>query len=117
MLVVALVISTQTARIRAQAANAIDREARTKALYRLSRGCRRSPADHAARTAAEPGRGGVETPVVIFLLTKARSHSGGAPPISCWFRAQKRPPRSGFSITAQGGEADGCVSEEAAYIP
>jgi len=37
MLVVALVISAQTSRIRAQALRAVDRESRTKALYRLSR--------------------------------------------------------------------------------
>jgi two-component system sensor histidine kinase KdpD len=37
MLAVALVISAQTSRIRAQAASAVDRESRTKALYRLSR--------------------------------------------------------------------------------
>ena len=37
MLVVALVISTQTARIRANVLHAMDREARTQALYRLSR--------------------------------------------------------------------------------
>ena len=37
MLVVALVISTQTARIRKQAADAIIREARSQTLYRLSR--------------------------------------------------------------------------------
>ncbi len=37
MLVVALVISAQTSRIRAQAVRAVDRESRTKALYRLSR--------------------------------------------------------------------------------
>lgn len=36
MLVVALVISTQTARIRTQAAGAIGREARTQTLYRLA---------------------------------------------------------------------------------
>ncbi len=37
MLVVALVISAQTSRIRAQAVRAVERESRTKALYRLSR--------------------------------------------------------------------------------
>ncbi len=37
MLAVALVISAQTSRIRAQAASAVDRESRTQALYRLSR--------------------------------------------------------------------------------
>src|SRR5258708_3780901 len=37
MLVVALVISAQTARIRAHAASAVERESRTQALYRLSR--------------------------------------------------------------------------------
>src|SRR6202163_2590112 len=36
MLVVALVISTQTARLREHAANAAAREARTEALYHLS---------------------------------------------------------------------------------
>ncbi|MEO8051433.1 MAG: DUF4118 domain-containing protein, partial [Acidobacteriota bacterium] len=37
MLAVALVISAQTSRIRAQIVSAVDRESRTQALYRLSR--------------------------------------------------------------------------------
>jgi two-component system, OmpR family, sensor histidine kinase KdpD len=73
MLVVALVISTQTARIRSQAAHAIDREARTKALYRLSRRLSaQTRVFDAARTAAELAEEVFETPVVIFLPDKGK---------------------------------------------
>jgi K+-sensing histidine kinase KdpD len=37
MLVIAVVIGTQTIRSRLQAAHAVDRESRTQALYRLAR--------------------------------------------------------------------------------
>jgi two-component system sensor histidine kinase KdpD len=68
MLVVALVISTQTARIRAQASSAIDREARTKALYRLSRRLStQTRVFDAARAAAELAEEVFETRVIIFL--------------------------------------------------
>jgi len=73
MLVVALVISTQTARIRAQAANAIDREGRTNALYRLSRRLSaQTRVFDAARTAAELAEEVFETPVFIFLPDKGK---------------------------------------------
>ncbi len=68
MLVVALVISTQTARIRKQAANAADREARTGTLYRLSRSLAgQTRVFDVARTAAECAEEVFRTPVVIFL--------------------------------------------------
>jgi two-component system sensor histidine kinase KdpD len=68
MLVVALVISTQTARIRTQAANAVEREARTETLYRLSRSLAgQTRVFEVARTAAECAEEVFQTPVVIFL--------------------------------------------------
>lgn len=68
MLVVALVISAQTARIRAHAANAVEREARTETLYRLSRRVAgQTRVFDVARTAAECAEEVFETPVVIFL--------------------------------------------------
>jgi two-component system sensor histidine kinase KdpD len=68
MLVVALVISTQTARIRMEAAHAVDREARTGALYRLSRGlAAQTRVFDAARTAAELAEEVFQAPVAIFL--------------------------------------------------
>lgn len=68
MLVVALVISAQTSRIRAQAVRAVDRESRTKALYRLSR--RLSTTTRvfdAALAAAEVAQEVFGAPVTIFL--------------------------------------------------
>ena len=68
MLVVALVISTQTARIRKQAAHAADREARTETLYRLSRSLAgQTRVFEMARTAAECAEEVFRAPVVIFL--------------------------------------------------
>ena len=68
MLVVALVISTQTARIREQAESAEDREARTETLYRLSRRVAgQTRVFDVARTAAECAEEVFQTPVVIFL--------------------------------------------------
>src|SRR5207302_7975660 len=68
MLVVALVISTQTARIRMQAANAVEREARTETLYRLSRSLAgQTRVFEVARIAAECAEEVFQTPVVIFL--------------------------------------------------
>jgi two-component system sensor histidine kinase KdpD len=68
MLVVALVISTQTSRIRMQAANAVEREARTETLYRLSRSLAgQTRVFDVARTAAECAEEVFQTPVVIFL--------------------------------------------------
>ena len=73
MLVVALVIGTQTARIRAQVAHALEREARTKALYRLSRRLSaQTRVFDAARTAAELAEEVFETRVVIFLPDQGR---------------------------------------------
>jgi two-component system sensor histidine kinase KdpD len=73
MLVVALVISTQTARIRRQAANAADREARTGALYRLSRSLAgQTRVFDVARTAAECAEEVFRMPVVIFLPDDGR---------------------------------------------
>ena len=73
MLVVALVISAQTSRIRAQAARAVDRESRTQALYRLSR--RLSTATRvfdAALAAAEVAEEVFGAPVTIFLPDDGR---------------------------------------------
>ena len=68
MLVVALVISAQTARIRAQALHATDREARTQALYRLSRALAgQTRVFETARAAAVLAQEVFETNVVIFL--------------------------------------------------
>jgi len=73
MLVVALVISAQTSRIRAQAVRAVDRESRTQALYRLSR--RLSTATRvfeAASAAAEVAAEVFSAPVTIFLPQDGR---------------------------------------------
>ncbi|MBV8843785.1 MAG: DUF4118 domain-containing protein [Bryobacterales bacterium] len=73
MLVVALVISTQTARIRANARHASDREARAQALYRLSR----TLAGHTrvfetARAAAELAGEVFNANAVIFLAEEGK---------------------------------------------
>jgi two-component system sensor histidine kinase KdpD len=68
MLVVAVTISTLTIRIRMQAAHAVDREARTQALYRLTKeltGHHR--AFDAARIATDITREVFGCPVVIFM--------------------------------------------------
>src|SRR5438045_9463385 len=68
MLVVALVISTQTARIRKQAADAIIRQSRSETLYRLSR--RLAGGNRVldmARIAAEHTAEVIHGIVVIFL--------------------------------------------------
>ena len=73
LLVVALVISAQTSRIRAQALRAVDRESRTQALYRLSR--RLSTATRvfdAALAAAEVAEEVFGAPVTIFLPEEGR---------------------------------------------
>src|ERR1700676_5280186 len=73
MLVVALVISAQTSRIRAQAVRALDRESRTKALYRLSR--RLSTTTRvfdAALAAADVAQAVFGAPVTIFLPEDGR---------------------------------------------
>ena len=73
MLVVALVISAQTSRIRAQAVRAVDRESRTQALYRLSR--RLSTTTRvfdAALAAAEVAHEVFGAPVTIFLPEDGR---------------------------------------------
>ena len=68
MLVVALVISTQTARIRKQAADAALREARTETLHRLSRHLAgETRLLDMARVAAEYASEVFHAPVVIFL--------------------------------------------------
>jgi two-component system sensor histidine kinase KdpD len=68
MLVVALVISTQTGRIREQAMQAEEREARTEALYRLSRLLAgETRVFEAARSAAELAEEIFHTRVIIFL--------------------------------------------------
>ena len=68
MLVVALVISTLTVRIRMQAAHAVDREARTEALYRLSsRLAAETRVFEAARAAAALAEEVFGARVVMFL--------------------------------------------------
>jgi len=68
MLVVALLISSLTVRIRMQAARAADREARTQALYRLSRGlAAKTRIFEVARTAAAVTQEVFGAKVVIFL--------------------------------------------------
>jgi two-component system sensor histidine kinase KdpD len=69
MLVVALVISTLTARIRANVSQAEDREARTQALYRLSRTLSgQTRVFETARAAAELASEVFDARFVIFLL-------------------------------------------------
>jgi len=73
MLAVALVISAQTARIRTQAARAVDRESRTQALYRLSRRlAAQTRVFDAAMTAAEVAEEVFGLPVTIFLPEDGR---------------------------------------------
>ena len=73
MLIVALVISSQTARIRSEAASAAERESTTKALYRLS--SRLAPHTRifdAAVTATEVAEEVFDAQVVIFLPDSGR---------------------------------------------
>ena len=73
MLVVALVISTQTARIRESVRAALERESRTQALYRLSRSVTgQTQVFDAARAAASLAQEVFGTPVVIFLPDAGR---------------------------------------------
>src|ERR1019366_1740709 len=73
MLAVALVISAQTSRIRAQAANAVDRESRTQALYRLSRRLSaQTRVFDAALAAAEVAEEVFGSRVTIFLPDEGR---------------------------------------------
>ena len=68
MLVVALVISTQTERIRIQIAHTMERDVRTRALYRLSRRlASQNRVFDAALAAAEVAEEVFGAPVVIFL--------------------------------------------------
>jgi two-component system sensor histidine kinase KdpD len=68
MLVVALVISTLTARIRANVSEAMDREARTQALYRLSRTLSgQTRVFETARAAADLAADIFQSRFVIFL--------------------------------------------------
>ena len=84
MLVVALVISAQTSRIRAQAASAVDRESRTEALYRLSRrlAAQTRVFDAALAAAKSPKKSSAPTSRSSFPRTAA-SPSANAPPTSC----------------------------------
>ncbi len=73
MLVVALVISTQTSRIRANARAALEREARTEALYRLSTNLAgQTRVFEAARAAAALAQEVFHTTVVILLPDDGR---------------------------------------------
>jgi two-component system sensor histidine kinase KdpD len=85
MLVVALVISTQTARIRENVLHAMDREARTQALYRLSSALAgQTRVFEIARAAAELAEEVLQTTVVIFLPDSGR--------ISFRKRTSEQPP-------------------------
>jgi two-component system sensor histidine kinase KdpD len=73
MLVVALVISTQTSRVRAQAAAALGREARTETLYRLSgRLADKNQVFELARAAADFAEETFGLSAVIFLPGEGR---------------------------------------------
>jgi len=73
MLAVALVIGTQTGKLREFARQATDREARTEALYRLSRSlAQETRVFEAARSGAEMAGEILHTPVVIFLTQDGR---------------------------------------------
>ncbi len=73
MLAVALVISAQTSRIRAQTVSAVDRESRTQALYRLSRRLSaKTRVFDAALAAAEVAEEVFGSPVTIFLPESGR---------------------------------------------
>ncbi len=73
MLIVALVISTQTARLREHAANAAVREARTEALYRLSsKLAGETRVFEAARAAADLAGEVFGARVVVFLPEDGR---------------------------------------------
>jgi two-component system sensor histidine kinase KdpD len=73
MLVVALVISTQTAGIRKQAADAVVREARSETLYNLSRRVAgQTRVSDVARMAAEYAEEVFQTKVAIFLPEEGR---------------------------------------------
>jgi two-component system, OmpR family, sensor histidine kinase KdpD len=73
MLVVALVVSTQTARIRGQAADAAARHGRSETLYRLSRRLAgQSRAFDVARVAAEYASEVFDREVTIFLPEDGR---------------------------------------------
>jgi two-component system sensor histidine kinase KdpD len=68
MLAVAMIISTLTVRIRMQAAHAVDREAQTQALYRLTRELTGEHRDfEAARIATEITREVFGSRVIVFL--------------------------------------------------
>ena len=73
MLAVALVIGTQTGKLREFASQATEREARTEALYRLSRSlAQETRVFDAARSGAEMATEILHTPVVIFLPQDGR---------------------------------------------
>jgi len=73
MLAVALVIGAQTGKLREFASQASEREARTEALYRLSRSlAQETRVFDAARSGAEMATEILHTPVVIFLLQDGR---------------------------------------------
>src|SRR6185436_215844 len=73
LLAVALIISTQTARIRMQASGALEREARTGTLYHLSRRLAgQTRIFDVARTAAECAAEVFPARVVIFLPEEGR---------------------------------------------
>ncbi len=120
MLVVALVISTQTARIRMQAANAVDSEARTETLYRLSRRLAgQTRVFDVARTAAECAEEVFQVPVVIFLPDEGkitfRRRTSDHLPIST---AEEAAAQWVFDHGQKAGKGSDAFSDAAAvYLP
>jgi two-component system, OmpR family, sensor histidine kinase KdpD len=120
MLAAALVISTQTARIRTQAAEAIAREARTETLYRLSRRLAgQASVFELTRVAAEYAEEVLGGHVVIFLPQDGR--------IDFRRRSSDRLPVAKAEETAaqwafEHGERAGCGTQitpgaAALYLP
>jgi two-component system sensor histidine kinase KdpD len=120
MLVVALVISTQTARIREQAANAAVGQARSQTLYHLSRRLTgQNRAFDIARIAAEYGTEVFQGPVVIFLPEEGRinfaQRSSDRLPIS---RAEEPIAQWAYDHREKAGRGAAAHSSAAAlYIP
>jgi two-component system sensor histidine kinase KdpD len=120
MLVVALVISTQTARIRRQAASAIDRETRTGALYRLSRRlAAQTRVFEVARTAAELAQEVFHARVIIFLPDDGRitfrKRTSDQWPVS---RAEEEVAQWVFNYGRKAGNGMDALPDAAAfYLP
>ncbi len=120
MLVVALVISAQTARIRGNAKAALEREARTQMVYEISRRlAREERVVDVARAAAEFAEETLPAQITIFLpvdreISFQRRSSERLPvprseqPLAQW--AYDKSARAGLGSTNPGGSA-------AMYLP